>query len=460
LSATRGLAHRKLAAAIQARDPDAADENAALVATHLEAAGELAEAYGWHMRAAEWLRPRDLPAARARWESARCTADQLPDEQDGVVAMRIAPLTMLISTMVYVGDDAGIDARYRRLRDLTTKAGDLTSLAIATAGRIQSFTVNDYRVPEAALLSTELEDMVGRIDCEAADKSVILNAVAMARLANCQFDGALHAVDQIFALCPDVPLVELAPAMAIRGFIEICLGDYEKGRVHLFKAIEQVRSLSPVLYAQVLFFSCAMAAVGMCQTDALVDDVRAALRRAESFGDISGIVVAQYAYGTVLLRAQNASPDAIEMLQHAHTKIEKHTVLAFARATIDADLAIDAARNGQRNEAINRLRASYYLHLNKGFRPLAGCPGEALVELLIDRGAADDLAEAHRIVDEWRAQHTGIPALDLWWLKSRALLAKAQHNSRDYAEFASQYLELCEKLDARGRLPEARRMVG
>ena len=56
------------------------------------------------MRAAEWLRPRDLPAARAQWESARSIADRLPDDHDDVIAMRIAPRTMLISTMLYVGD--------------------------------------------------------------------------------------------------------------------------------------------------------------------------------------------------------------------------------------------------------------------------------------------------------------------------------------------------------------------
>ena len=51
---------------------------------------------------------------------------------------------------------------------------------------------------------------------------------------------------------------------------------------------------------------------------------------------------------------------------------------------------------------------------------------EALVELLIDRGSTDDLTEAHQIVDQWPAQRPGIPALDLWWLKSSALLAKSE----------------------------------
>ena len=115
LSATRAQAHGRLAVAIEARDPAAADENAALIATHLEAAGELAEAYRWHIRAAEWLRPRDLAAARTQWESARRIADRLPDDHDDVIAMRIAPRAMLISTCVLALGDR---RRRRRRRAL------------------------------------------------------------------------------------------------------------------------------------------------------------------------------------------------------------------------------------------------------------------------------------------------------------------------------------------------------
>ena len=49
--------------------------------------------------------------------------------------------------------------------------------------------------------------------------------------------------------------------------------------------------------------------------------------------------------------------------------------------------------------------------------------------------------------------------MDLWWLRSRALLAKAKGDATGHAELANQYLSLCEKLDARGRLDEARQMV-
>jgi adenylate cyclase len=48
----------------------------------------------------------------------------------------------------------------------------------------------------------------------------------------------------------------------------------------------------------------------------------------------------------------------------------------------------------------------------------------------------------------------------MWWLKSSALLADAEGDLDRYAEVSKEYLALCEKLDARGLLAEARRMVG
>ena len=79
LKSDRAQVHRRLAAAIQERAPGSADENAALIAEHLEAAGDLHAAYGWHMRAAAWSTNRDLVAARLSWERARRIADGLPD---------------------------------------------------------------------------------------------------------------------------------------------------------------------------------------------------------------------------------------------------------------------------------------------------------------------------------------------------------------------------------------------
>ena len=148
---------------------------------------------------------------------------------------------------------------------------------------------------------------------------------------------------------------------------------------------------------------------------------------------------------------KNGSPDeAIDLLERVRTSVQKHKMFNFAAPTIDAVLEIAAAHKGQPDEAIDVLRASFSLHMASCSRLFVGCPGEALVGLLIEGGSTDDLIEAHRIVDDWKAQRPGIPALELWWLKSRALLAKSEGDFGGYAELAKQYLSLCEKLDVEG----------
>jgi adenylate cyclase len=460
LSTTRAHAHLKLASAIETRDPTAGDENAALIATHLEAAGELADAYRWHMRAAEWLRPRDMAAARAQWLGASRLADQLGDD-DAAIAMRIAPRTMLISTASYVGIDVDADEQYRELREMALQANDIRSLAIATAGRIISFTFNEVRIPEAAALASEAEDMLRGLDWDAVPEiDIILIAVIRAYYANSDFDAALAVSDALLARPHQEVTIELAGNFAFRGVIEMCRGNYESGRRLLREGIQWARALPPVSYAIIHSFSALMVAMGIYEPDDLVGEMRELLRRAESFGDICGIIDAQYAYGTVLLHARNPSRDeAIEVLEHARDNIEKYRVQTNTMTVIGADLATEAARNGRRDEAIDELRALFGLHMGSGIRVEIGCAGEALVTLLIDRGRVDDFAEANQIVDEWLVRRPGIPAADLWWLKSRALLAKAEGDSRRYAELATEYVELCEKLDARGRLAEARQMV-
>ena len=71
LKSDRAELHRRVALATESGDPAAAEENAALIAEHLEAAGDLHAAYQWHMRAATWATNRDIAAARLSWERAQ-----------------------------------------------------------------------------------------------------------------------------------------------------------------------------------------------------------------------------------------------------------------------------------------------------------------------------------------------------------------------------------------------------
>ena len=143
------------------RDPESADENAALIAEHLEAAGDLHAAFGWHMRAATWATNRDIAAARLSWERARQIADALPADDPDRAAMRIAPRTMLCGIAWRVHDDIAGD-RFEELRELCTAAGDKASLAIAMAGLVMDH-IDHGRVREASRLASEAMALIESI---------------------------------------------------------------------------------------------------------------------------------------------------------------------------------------------------------------------------------------------------------------------------------------------------------
>jgi adenylate cyclase len=460
LSTTRAHVHRRLAAALEARDPRTVDEYAGQIATHLEAAHEFTESHRWYLRAADWLRSRDLPAARAKWESAQVIADHLPDDHDGVIAMRIVPRSMLLSTQFYVGDDPAADERYRELADLARGNGDLRSLAIAMAGRIWSFTVNENRIREGAALAAELTELITAVRLDAGTMGIVLNSVAFARFADCEFDAALEVIKSLEALAGDVPAMELAPAVALRGLVECFRGDADEGWRHMREGMAQARLLPPVNYAAISVYWGILAGSGMCVADDLVDDVGEVLRRAESLGDILGLVAAQFSYGTVLLRADTAfHDDAIAELQRARTSILKRRLSEMMLPSISADLAIHATTDEERDDAIDDLRQLVSQGIASCSMLLVGCPSEALIELLIARGSIGDMQEAHLILNRWEVCRPGIAMLDLWWLRSRALMARAEGDSTRFGELAGQYLTLCEKVHAHGRLAGARQLV-
>ena len=68
LKSARADLHRRAATVIEARG--SADEDAALIAEHLEASGDLGSAYSWHMRAGTWGINRDITAGQMSGQRA------------------------------------------------------------------------------------------------------------------------------------------------------------------------------------------------------------------------------------------------------------------------------------------------------------------------------------------------------------------------------------------------------
>src|SRR5271166_139771 len=160
LKSDRAELHRRVAAVIQARDPASVDENAPLIAEHLQAAGDMYAAYGWHMRAASWYATRDIGAAYLRWQRAAQAADALPADDPGRTAMRIAPRAFLCGNAVRVHESAS--DRFEELRKLCAAAGDKASLAIGMGGLVMEHAFHG-RVREASRVASEMMVLVESI---------------------------------------------------------------------------------------------------------------------------------------------------------------------------------------------------------------------------------------------------------------------------------------------------------
>ena len=162
LKSHRAELHRRVAAAIESGDPTAAEENAALIAEHLQTAGDLRAAYDWHMRAGAWLSTRDVVAAWASWERARQVADALPADDADRTAMRIAAAHPAVPSR--------LPSPCRHLRRPFSRScescarppGTNASLAIGMAGLGQEH-MRHGRVREASRLASETMALVESI---------------------------------------------------------------------------------------------------------------------------------------------------------------------------------------------------------------------------------------------------------------------------------------------------------
>ena len=244
-----------MAAAIEQRDPDSVDENAALIAEHLEAAGDVHAAYGWHMRAATWATNRDIGAARLSWERARTIADALPADDPNRAAMRIAPRTMLCGTAFRVHVNVAGD-RFDELRELCTAAGDKASLAIAMAGLVMDHAYQD-RMREASQLASEAMALIESIGDPTLTVGLSL-PVIYAKIESAEWCDVLRWSQRVIDLADGDPSKgnfifgsPLALAFTSRAMARYCLGR-PGWRDDLRHGLAMARSADPLSYATVV----------------------------------------------------------------------------------------------------------------------------------------------------------------------------------------------------------------
>jgi hypothetical protein len=311
LKSDRAELHRRLATAIESRDPAAADEDAALIAEHWEAAGDLHAAYGWHMRAATWATNRVIAAARLSWERAQRIADSLPADDPNRQAMRIAPRTLLCGIAWRVHENVAGD-RFDELRQLCTAAGDTASLAIAMAGLVMDHSFQG-RIREASQLASEAWSLAESI----GDPTLTVGLsfpLHYSKIQYAEWSGVLRWSQTVIDLADGDPSKgdfifgsPLALAFTARAIARYWLG-HPGWREDLRHGLAMARSADPMSYATgvtYVYFPGIPCGV-LRPDDSVVREGGDALRIAERSGDDLALSIARVTLGVALVHRQTA----------------------------------------------------------------------------------------------------------------------------------------------------------
>jgi len=468
LKSDRVEMHRRVAAAIESRDPAAAEENAALIAEHLEAAGDLHAAYGWHMRAATWATNRDIAAARLSWERATRIADALPADDAHRAAMRIAPRTMLCGTAWRVHDHAVRD-RFDELRQLCAAAGDKASLAIGMAGLVIDHVFQD-RMREASQLASEAWALIESVGDPTLTVG-LANPLAYAKGDSAEWPDMLRWSQTVIDLADGDPskgnfLIgsPLALALTTRGVALYCLGR-AGWRDDLRHGLAMARSAEPMSYA----FAVAYVYVPGIPNGVLAADDRAmreiedAIRIAERSGDDLAVAFVRGALGVALVHRQAAADrDHGQKLLAEVSDVFLHQGHNLSELPLlEVYSARERARCGDGDDAMPPMRTAVD-HLFREGRLLGwGIPATGvLVETLLDRGDESDVAEAEAAIERLAAAPAdeGLVIRDIWLLRSRALLARARGEGVSYLGFVNRYRDMATSLGFEGHIAWAEAM--
>ncbi|MCV7329434.1 AAA family ATPase [Mycobacterium cookii] len=466
LKSDRAEWHRRLANAIQERAPGSVEENAALIAEHLQAAGELHAAYGWHMRAAASSANRNIGAARVSWERARQIADQLPEEYADTLAMRIAPRTMLCATDWQAPTVQEARGRFEEMRQLCSAAGDKVSLAISMSGLAAELMYAGRARAGSQLASEQMELL------ESIGDSNLTVGLAFVAFANWFASGELGEImrwsQTVIELAEGDPTKgagfgmgsPLAIGLAFRCLAQWWLG-YPGWRQDLDDAVEMARNSDPATLGLVVTWTYGAITFGVLRADdAALRATEEAVQTARRASSDIALIFAEYALAVALLYREGADDRkrGLELMMQAR-EWQRGRMPSLVPLT-DLCAARETARQGDRDAAIAVMRNALDVLHQAGQAGYGVFGTGVFVETLLERGAEGDLAEAQEAID-WLANlpDDGAAIVEITLLRLGALVARARGDHVAHRELVNRYRAMAESLGFEGHIAWAKAMI-
>ena len=466
LTVDRAALHRRLADAIAARHPESHDEHAALIAEHLQAAGDLGAAYDWHMRAGDWSANRDITAARLSWERARQAADRLPGDSPHWAARRLAPRTLLCGTAWRAAGGAA-DAVLAELRELCTSAGDRRSLAIGTAGQLLALMFR-CEFHAASQLASEHSRQLDELNDPTLTTGLLYGAI-YAKAQTGEVTEARRLAQQVIDLADGDPTAgnlvigsPLALAITMRGVTGIALG-HPGWKDDILGGVAMARAVDPIALVMTIVFGYSFAVFnGALVPDATIaGDTAESLRVAEQSGDDLILVLARLSRGIAFVHGdQQQRAEGEAMLASVRATCERNG-WTLGLLIVDMQIAKAKAVTGDIDEAIELSRAVLNRQFEIGAMYYRGVTTTLLVETLLRRGSDADLREAEAAVDRLAAVPTepGFVLHDLSLLRLRALLAKARNHESACRDLIIRYRSMATSLGFKGHVQSANALL-
>jgi adenylate cyclase len=186
-----------------------------------------------------------------------------------------------------------------------------------------------------------------------------------------------------------------------------------------------------------------------------------AMQVAERCSEDFALHMAQLTRGIIMVAAESGDrKQGFNLLDKARSAAIGERFILTAVPTIDLQTAVDRARSGDLDGAVELSRRIIDQQFETGAALDLGATTSVLVESLLRRGRPADLNEARIAIDTLAAvpADPGYVFYELPLLRMRALLASAQRDDGAYRTYADRYFAMAQALQFEGHLATARAM--
>ena len=466
LKSDRAELHRRLAAAIESGDPAGAEENAALIAEHLEAAGDLHAAYGWHMRAGTWSTNRDIAAAHVSWERAVRLADAMPEDDPNRLTMRLAPRT-LICLHGYRIHTTIAGTRFEELQELCRTAGDKVSLALGMAGLAGDYAVRGH-IQESVEVAFELTALLESIGEPTLTVGLAISPMAMGLITG-DMAELLRLSQMVIDLSAGDPAggnflvgAPLAYAYGSRSIARWAHGQ-EGWRDDFHRALMMSRNTDPMSQSAVVIatYGAAIHSGVVLVDDVALRDIQEALDTAERSADDFALGFALFTMGMALIVRNAAAADrGLQLLRQVREMSVGDRFYRCHVPVINAWIGWGVARCGDREEALPMLRSANDDLFAGGQFGHCTYTTRFLVRGLLADSDESGVQEAEAAIERLAAVPIldGLAIQEVTLLELRALLACAKGDEAAYRDYRDRYRDMAKSLGFEGHIAWAEAM--